>query len=122
MIYLQILGLLWIPKRTHSKFEVPSNVKSFQFDPITLQKVFQELLQLKFFKACGTKNIPIRLYKSISPLIAPLLSDNFNKCFEAAIFSTILKKAKELFLFLNQVKKILQVFIYFLFLSLYLSS
>ena len=50
MIFLVILGLLWIPKSTQSKFEVLSNVKSFQFDPITFQKVFQELLQLKSFK------------------------------------------------------------------------
>ena len=34
---------------THSKFEVPYNVKSFQFNPITPEEVFQELLQLKFF-------------------------------------------------------------------------
>ena len=29
-----------VPRSTHSMFEVSSNVKSFQFDPITPEKVF----------------------------------------------------------------------------------
>ena len=33
-----------ISRSTHNKFEVLSNVKSFQFDLITCAKVFQELL------------------------------------------------------------------------------
>ena len=76
-----------VPRSTHSKFEVSSNIKSFQFDPITPEKVFQELLQLKSLTY-------IKLYKSIAPLTAPLLNDNFNKCFEAGISPTVLKKAK----------------------------
>ena len=43
--------------------------------------------------------MPFKLYKSIYPLIAPLFSDNFNKCFEAGIFPTILKKANVLLIF-----------------------
>ena len=85
-----------VRRSTHSKFEAPSNVKSFQFDPITPEKVFQELLQLKSFKVCGPKNIPIKLIQINSPInsSSSQCNDNFNKCFEAGISPAVLKKAK----------------------------
>ena len=61
------MGLLWISRSTHSKFEVLSNVKSFQFDPITSQKVFQELLQLKSFKL-GKESWQTRSKSNLFPL------------------------------------------------------
>ena len=76
------------------KFNTTNIMKSFCCDPISPKKVLLQYQQLDSSKASGPENIPNKIYKLLTPIISPFLSEIFNGCYEKRDFSFILKHAK----------------------------
>ena len=55
---------------TLMKFDIPSMLKSFRFNPCTPEEVQMYINQLSTSKSSGPENIPIKLYKLIVPVIS----------------------------------------------------
>ena len=83
-----------IPKTSTKQFDIPSKIKSFQYDYITPEEILSEFAKLDTSKASGPENVPNKLYKIIAPILSPHLSKIFNQCYEVGIFPSILKSAK----------------------------
>ena len=83
-----------IPKTSTKQFDIPSKIKSFQYDYITPEEILSEFAKLDTSKASGPENVPNKLYKIIAPILSPNLSKIFNQCYEVGIFPSILKSAK----------------------------
>ena len=67
--------------------------QSFVLNPSTNQEV-DALIKSLPNKSSHTNNIPVSIYKRLSSLISPVISDIFNSAVSACQFPTILKRAK----------------------------
>ena len=71
----------------------PRLLNSFNFMCTTPQEVFDIIKKFKNKKS-SKNNIPIEVFKKISPIISPLLSQLFNESIEAGIFPDKLKTGR----------------------------
>ena len=73
------------------------NIGSFYFNftfYFTADKVLTEIHNLDVNKANGPEDIPIRLFKMIETILAPLLSKIYNASNDLGIFPPFLKRSK----------------------------
>ena len=74
---------------------LPENrCNSFFFKPITTADILAHIQQLYVNKCAGPEEIPIRVIKMSSPVIAPILELLFNKCLTNGSFPRSLKIGK----------------------------
>ena len=83
-----------IPNTQFKKFNTTNIMKSFCYDPISLEEALLQLQQLDSSKANGPKSIPNKFYKLLVSIISPFFSDVFNGCYEKGDFPFTLKHAK----------------------------
>jgi len=72
---------------------IPPQYNSFSLKPITESEVFRYLQQLNPAKSPGPNNIQLKYIKLSSQIVAPILTDIYNKCVESGSYPDILKIA-----------------------------
>ena len=85
------------PSASNTTFSNPlteNRCNSFFFKPITTADILAHIQQLNVNKCAGPEEIPIRVIKMSSPVIAPILELLFNKCLTNGSFPRSLKIGK----------------------------
>ena len=72
---------------------IPSNPNIFFLDPITINEVEKNIVELDPNKKTNIHGIPIKFIKMSSSIISPILKELFNQCICQATFPDILKVA-----------------------------
>ena len=78
---------------------IKSSKNSFFLEPITVEEVFRELKNLDLSKSTKSDSPPVKYIKLAAPIIAPTLTNLYNKCIKTSTFPNILKVSEIIPLF-----------------------
>ena len=78
---------------------IPSNPNTFFLDPITINEVEKNIVELDPNKKTSIHSIPIKFIKMSSSIISPVFKEMFNQCICQATFPDILKIAETVLIF-----------------------
>ena len=104
MIFLLILETKWLHKFLYHKSQqsyfpsptalILNNPNTFFLDPITINEVEKNIVELDPNKKTSIHGIPIKFIKMSSSIISPILKELFNQCIYQGTFPDILKIAE----------------------------